>query len=361
MIAVDIFIALFASYLGSYVLFVGLILFGALTGVDVTTWLPDGHMTLFYIIFAIFLVTILHDRQAYRARRSAFDPAGNIPPDPRRTRILYLRSFVLDEIVLAGRLRSPDHDLKSALPSDWQFTAIGENNRLGVRMDATDDETWIESFEQQCALADVIIVSPLATPAMQRQLEVLASSPHIDKTLLFVPAIRPDNRFSAALAFLPGLMRWGYFRWRIAPRELPADFPRPKPDFGGYFELLWEGSRNILARLIAMPDATPQGSIHTLTRKEQAVSVDETFALDRKGIIMATSHCLPGGVEFILASLQRGQQPNEAYLNHTGASSLHAPNDSGYAGFGVFGGEAGGHANDPDSPPRSGTTRDRQS
>ena len=184
---------------------------------------------------------------------------GNDTPDAPFS--LYIRPFFTDTKLLAdGRVRDPGQVLVSpsdlaelghprdaeraaahALDGFAPLVALGKTERrLGAGKVMTTDQDWQDDFRRLSALAERIVVIPIAQPSTLWELTQIASDPALAGKTVFV---RPANRFHLDFGFKPGrrLKRFSSI-WEASRRMLRGVLPQLPPFAGGIRLLSLDGN-----------------------------------------------------------------------------------------------------------------------
>jgi hypothetical protein len=208
--------------------------------------------------------------------------------------ILYLRSFLLDELMLAGRLDEFDKTLKNEVDRYSHFLALGENNRFGIRMRSTSDEQWFDEFKFVADNCDVIVICPFATRSTQRELKHLLQHDRlVKKMLVYTPRKKYHFEIYTVIHIFWDIIRSIYFYSFITRKELPKGFPKPGLLYFGYAQKVWNYSSHILKDRIRLPDYTDEGLLSSYKKEDELFVPMNTFSIDGDGIIKALLDYVP--------------------------------------------------------------------
>lgn len=272
---------------------------------------------------AVLAWLVFREQEHQRRRRELEDFILNNPERMGMTddavNVFYLRSFLLDELMIAGAAEHIDRALIYAGRGVCRFFALGEQNQFGIRMKRTTDRDWFEAFRTYSAHADIIVITPFATRSTTREFQHLIDK-HIGKTLIYVPQARIQT-VALALFSLPFLfLRRLYFTLFVAPKELPKDFPRRTFLYRGYLEEVWAYSRETLRDRVDLPAYADDGALWSLAGQRGRVVLGTRFELDPDKIRAAFLQCLSGDRLSTSAANELARIVSAASKTHDGRS-----------------------------------------
>lgn len=260
---------------------------------DIPGWLnwpvALGFMALVFVLLCSRRVE--HARRREALQTFILNNPARMPGQDGQINVLYLRSFLLDELMVAGTAAPIDSVLISAGRGVCSFFALGDENRFGIRMKRTSDANWFEEFKELAKYADIIVMTPFATKSTTRETQYLVGN-HTGKTLIYVPRARLSGGIDGLIVLPFVVLRRLYFALIVAPRELPRDFPRRPLLYSGYLETIWTYSRTKLRQILALVPYDSEGALWSLKQREGTVALSDRYPLDQAQVRAAFGDCL---------------------------------------------------------------------